>query len=81
MNGLLSPSVKDLEDSKKDPRTRVSDRRRPMDEFTMRSWAILKERKKFWLLPFVITVLLLTLAVWTDEPVVAPSDDVFVLGG
>ena len=47
MNSVLSALAKDLEDSKKDPRTHISDRRRPMDEFAMRSWAFLKEYKNF----------------------------------
>jgi hypothetical protein len=77
MNRLLSPSAKDREDSKKDLHVRISDR------IARRSWAFLNRRKRFWLLPFVltlITALLLMLSERRLEPVVEPSDDVFVLG-
>ena len=84
MDSLLLPPVKELEDSKKDFRTRISDRRRPMAKFTMRLWAFLKDYKKSFLLSFVITmitVLLLSLAAWMQGPVVAPCDDLFEMGG
>jgi hypothetical protein len=82
MNNVLSPSLKALEYSK-NLCTRISDRKR-LRVLTMRSWAFLKEYKRPLLLPFVIvmiiTVLLLSLAVWMHEPVIAQMEDAFVLG-
>ena len=44
-----------------------------MGEFVMELWAFMKERKKFWLLPIVIVLVLLgSLIVLTQGSVVAP---------
>ena len=44
-----------------------------MGEFVMELWAFMKERKKFWLLPIIIVLLLLgTLIVLTQGSAVAP---------
>jgi hypothetical protein len=44
-----------------------------MGEFVMELWAFMKERKKFWLLPILIMLLLLGgLVVLTQGTVVAP---------
>ena len=44
-----------------------------MGEFVMELWAFMKERKKFWLLPIVIVLLLLgSLIVLTQGSAVAP---------
>jgi hypothetical protein len=44
-----------------------------MGEFISELWAFMKERKKFWLLPIVIVLLLFgTLVVFTQGTVVAP---------
>lgn len=44
-----------------------------MTEFIVEFWTYLKERKKFWLLPIVIFLLLLgALIVFTEGSVVAP---------
>jgi hypothetical protein len=44
-----------------------------MVEFISELWAFMKERKKFWLLPIVIVLLLFgTLIVFTQGTVVAP---------
>ena len=44
-----------------------------MGEFIIELWAFMKERKKFWLLPIVIVLLLFgTLVVFTQGTVVAP---------
>jgi Family of unknown function (DUF5989) len=44
-----------------------------MGEFISELWAFMKERKKFWLLPIVIVLLLFgTLVVLTQGTVVAP---------
>jgi len=44
-----------------------------MGEFIRELWAFMKERKKFWLLPIVIVLLLFgTLVVLTQGTVVAP---------
>src|SRR5437870_5089116 len=50
-----------------------SHRRFPVGEFVMELWAFMKERKKFWLLPIIIVLLLLgTLIVLTQGSAVAP---------
>jgi hypothetical protein len=44
-----------------------------MGEFLGELWAFMKERKKFWLLPIVVVLLLFgTLLVLTQGSVVAP---------
>jgi len=44
-----------------------------MGEFVSELWAFMKERKKFWLLPIVVVLLLFgTLIVLTQGSVVAP---------
>ena len=44
-----------------------------MGEFVMELWAFMKERKKFWLLPIIMVLLLLgTLMVLTQGSAVAP---------
>ncbi len=44
-----------------------------MGEFIGELWAFMKERKKFWLLPIVVVLLLFgTLLVFTQGSVVAP---------
>ena len=44
-----------------------------MGEFIGELWAFMKERKKFWLLPIVLVLLLFgTLVVLTQGSVVAP---------
>lgn len=44
-----------------------------MDGFVMELWAFMKERKKFWLLPIIMVLLLFgTLIVLTQGSVVAP---------
>jgi Family of unknown function (DUF5989) len=44
-----------------------------MGEFVMELWAFMKERKKFWLLPIVIVLVLFgTLIVLTQGSAVAP---------
>jgi hypothetical protein len=44
-----------------------------MGEFLVELWAFMKERKKFWLLPIVLVLLLLgTLIVFTQGSAVAP---------
>ena len=44
-----------------------------MGEFLGELWAFMKERKKFWLLPIVVVLLLFgTLIVLTQGSVVAP---------
>ena len=44
-----------------------------MGEFISELWAFMKERKKFWLLPIVVVLLLFgTLIVFTQGSVVAP---------
>lgn len=44
-----------------------------MGEFVMELWAFMKERKKFWLLPIVVVLLLLgSLIVLTQGSAVAP---------
>ncbi len=44
-----------------------------MGEFISELWAFMKERKKFWLLPIVVVLLLFgTLVVLTQGSVVAP---------
>jgi len=44
-----------------------------MGEFVSELWAFMKERKKFWLLPIVVVLLLFgTLIVLTQGTVVAP---------
>jgi len=44
-----------------------------MGEFVMELWAFMKERKKFWLLPIMMVLLLLgTLMVLTQGSAVAP---------
>jgi hypothetical protein len=44
-----------------------------MGEFISELWAFMKERKKFWLLPIVVVLLLFgTLIVLTQGSVVAP---------
>jgi Family of unknown function (DUF5989) len=44
-----------------------------MGEFVVELWAFMKERKKFWLLPIVIVLVLFgTLIVLTQGSVVAP---------
>lgn len=44
-----------------------------MGEFILELWAFMKERKKFWLLPiFVVLLLLGALIVLTQGSVVAP---------
>lgn len=44
-----------------------------MGEFISELWAFMKERKKFWLLPIIVVLLLFgTLIVLTQGSVVAP---------
>ena len=43
-----------------------------MGEFLTELWAFMKERKKFWLLPIVMLVLLGSLIVLTQGSAVAP---------
>lgn len=44
-----------------------------MGEFLVELWAFMKERKKFWLLPIVLVLVLFgTLIVLTQGSVVAP---------
>jgi len=44
-----------------------------MGEFVMGLWAFMKERKKFWLLPIILVLLMLgTLIVLTQGSAVAP---------
>jgi hypothetical protein len=44
-----------------------------MSDFVMELWAFMKERKKFWLLPIVVVLLLFgTLIVLTQGSAVAP---------
>lgn len=44
-----------------------------MGEFIMELWAFMKERKKFWLLPILVVLLLFgTLIVLTQGSAVAP---------
>lgn len=44
-----------------------------MGEFLSELWAFMRERKKFWLLPIIITLLLLgSLIVLTQGSAVAP---------
>ena len=44
-----------------------------MTEFVLELWAFMKERKKFWLLPIVVVLLLFgTLIVLTQGSAVAP---------
>ncbi len=44
-----------------------------MTEFLIELWAFMRERKKFWLLPIIITMLLLgSLIVLTQGSAVAP---------
>jgi len=44
-----------------------------MKEFVVELWAFMKERKKFWLLPIFIVLLLLgTLIVLTQGSAIAP---------
>jgi hypothetical protein len=44
-----------------------------MGEFVLELWAFMKERKKFWLLPIVIVLVLVgTLIVLTQGSAVAP---------
>jgi len=44
-----------------------------MDDFLLELWAFMKERKKFWLLPVVLVLVLLSsLIVLTQGSAVAP---------
>ena len=44
-----------------------------MNQFVMELWAFMKERKKFWLLPILVVLLLFgTLIVLTQGSAVAP---------
>ena len=44
-----------------------------MGEFLMELWSFMKERKKFWLLPIIICLVLLgSLVVFTSGSAVAP---------
>ena len=44
-----------------------------MGEFVLELWAFMKERKKFWLLPIVVVLVLVgTLIVLTQGSAVAP---------
>ena len=44
-----------------------------MGEFVMELWAFMKERKKFWLLPIILVLMMLgTLIVLTQGSAVAP---------
>ncbi len=44
-----------------------------MGEFVMELWAFMKERKKFWLLPIILVLLMLgSLIVLTQGSAVAP---------
>ncbi|MGE0471017.1 MAG: DUF5989 family protein [Nitrospira sp.] len=44
-----------------------------MSQFVMELWAFMKERKKFWLLPILVVLLLFgTLIVLTQGSAVAP---------
>lgn len=48
-------------------------RRMTVSQFVMELWAFMKERKKFWLLPILIVLLLFgTLIVLTQGSAVAP---------
>jgi hypothetical protein len=48
-------------------------RKLAMGEFVTELWAFMKERKKFWLLPIVVILLLFgSLVVLTQGSVVAP---------
>jgi hypothetical protein len=45
----------------------------PMGEFLLELWSFMKERKKFWLLPIIICLVLLgSLVVFTSGSAVAP---------
>ena len=45
-----------------------------MGDFVMELWAFMKERKKFWLLPIILVLVLLgSLIVLTQGSAVAPS--------
>ncbi len=44
-----------------------------MGEFLLELWSFMKERKKFWLLPIILCVVLLgSLLVFTSSTAVAP---------
>lgn len=44
-----------------------------MGEFLIELWSFMRERKKFWLLPIIITIVLLSsLIVFTSGSAVAP---------
>ncbi len=44
-----------------------------MSEFVVELWAFMRERKKFWMLPIIIVLLLLgSLIVFTQGSAVAP---------
>jgi hypothetical protein len=44
-----------------------------MGEFVLELWAFMRERKKFWLLPIIVVLLMLgTLIVLTQGSAVAP---------
>ena len=48
-------------------------RRYTMGEFLLELWSFMKERKKFWLLPIIICLVLLSsLVVFTSGSAVAP---------
>ncbi len=54
-------------------RTEKDERRSSMSEFFIELWGFMKERKKFWLLPiFVVLLMLGTLIVLTQGSAVAP---------
>jgi hypothetical protein len=45
----------------------------PMGEFLLELWSFMKERKKFWLLPIIVCLVLLgSLVVFTSGSAVAP---------
>ena len=53
--------------------TEKGERRSSMSEFVMELWGFMKERKKFWLLPiFVVLLMLGSLIVLTQGSAVAP---------
>jgi hypothetical protein len=45
----------------------------PMYEFLLELWSFMKERKKFWLLPIILCIVLLgSLIIFTSGSAVAP---------
>ena len=43
-----------------------------MGELIVELWAFMKERRKFWLLPIIVVLLMLTVIVLTQGTAVAP---------